>query len=132
MIKLSFNVLNEENSTNPLQSQSNPQVEVPETSETKGSGMEAWQKYQTKLLHWRLESPHVRSRSVPRIFKYNENPLSKKRSSSLSDVDQINFRYVSIHAKPRSKELKYLSYSSKLHPVDSKIDNSAMTSIEIE
>ena len=98
----------EENDSNtPSYSSSNPDPKVPEALEVSQSELEARQRHAAKVLQWRIESPHVRSRSVPRIIKFNDNPLSKKRSNSVSDVDGLNFRYVSIHTRSRPKNQKF-------------------------
>ena len=110
----------EENDSNHPQSSTNPDPEVPEVPEVlelSQSELEARQRHAAKLLQRRIEFPlHLRSRSVPRIVKFNDNPLSKKRSNSVSDVDGLNFRYVSIYRKPRPKTQKHSVQLRKTRP----------------
>ena len=110
--------IEENESTLPSYSSSTkPDPEVPEVLEVSQSELEARQRHAAKLLQRRIEFPrHLRSRSVPRIVKFNENPLSKKRSNSVSDMDGLNFRYVTIYKKPRPKIQKHSVQFRKARP----------------
>ena len=116
----------EENDSNPPSySSTNPDPEVPEVLEVSQAELEARQRHAAKLLQRRIEFPHhLRSRSVPRIVKFNDNPLSKKRSNSVSDVDGLNFRYVSIYRKPRPKIQK--------HSVTFRMARPEMTCVQVD
>ena len=125
MLKSKFTPSNQINPSPPSLTTSSPDVTPQIESEPNSLEMEARRKHAEKLLQWRIQSPWIRSRSVPRIINFNPKPPKRNKSvNNINDVFRIDYHYKKfVMPKPKPKPI---------NPFDSnRKSNSGMTSIEI-
>ena len=127
MLQSKFTPSNQINPSPLSLTSSSPEVTPHIESEPNSLELEARRKHAEKLLQWRIQSPWVRSRSVPRIINFNPKPPKRNKSlNNIKDVFRIDYHYKKfVMPKPKLKP-------KPINPFDSnRKSNSGMTSIEI-
>ena len=125
MLQSKFTPSNQINPSPLSLTSSSPKVTPPIKPEPNSFEMEARRKHAEKLLQWRIQSPWIRSRSVPRIINFNPKPPKRNKSvNNINDVFRIDYHYKKfVMPKPKPKPINPFDSNRKL--------NSGMTSIEI-
>ena len=123
MLKSKFTPSNQINPSPPSTTSSSPEVTPQIESEPNSLELEVRRRHAERLLQWRIQSPWVRSRSVPRIINFNPKPPKRNKSlNNIKDVHRIDYHYRKFEM-PKPKLINPFDCNRKL--------SSGMTSIEI-